>query len=46
MSAFEANDTYAPLIPAPAARRAFTARDAFALWFSLGIRRARCWCRA
>ncbi|MBN9084940.1 MAG: putative hydroxymethylpyrimidine transporter CytX [Rhizobiales bacterium] len=37
MSAFEANDTYAPLIPAPAARRAFTARDAFALWFSLGI---------
>lgn len=29
--------TYAPLVPVPEARRVFTARDAFALWFSLGI---------
>nr|WP_295112641.1 putative hydroxymethylpyrimidine transporter CytX [uncultured Caulobacter sp.] len=31
------DDTYDPLTPAPAERRAFTARDAFSLWFSLGI---------
>ncbi len=29
--------TYAPLLPVPAARRAFGTSDAFALWFSLGI---------
>jgi nucleobase:cation symporter-1, NCS1 family len=29
--------TYAPLLPVPAARRAFGTQDAFALWFSLGI---------
>jgi len=29
--------TYAPLLPVPAARRAFGTFDAFALWFSLGI---------
>jgi NCS1 family nucleobase:cation symporter-1 len=37
MSAFEANDTYAPLSPVPLEERAFVMRDAFALWFSLGI---------
>lgn len=31
------DDTYDPLTPVPAERRAFTARDAFSLWFSLGI---------
>ena len=31
------DDTYAPLIPVPMARRAFAVGDAFALWFSLGI---------
>ncbi len=31
------DDTYAPLTPVPAERRAFAARDAFSLWFSLGI---------
>jgi len=29
--------SYNPLVPVPAAQRAFAARDAFALWFSLGI---------
>ena len=28
---------YAPLIPVPAERRVFAARDSFALWFSLGL---------
>lgn len=28
---------YDPLTPAPAGRRPFVARDAFALWFSLGV---------
>jgi len=41
MSAFEAQensrDTYAPLSPVPVEKRAFAMRDAFALWFSLGI---------
>lgn len=32
-----AGSTYAPLVPVPAARRAFRTIDAFALWFSLGI---------
>jgi len=31
------DDTYAPLTPVPEERRAFGARDAFSLWFSLGI---------
>ena len=31
------DDTYAPLTPVPPERRAFEARDAFSLWFSLGI---------
>jgi NCS1 family nucleobase:cation symporter-1 len=31
------DDTYAPLTPVPQERRAFEARDAFSLWFSLGI---------
>jgi NCS1 family nucleobase:cation symporter-1 len=31
------SDTYAPLSPVPMERRAFAMRDAFALWFSLGI---------
>ncbi len=31
------DDTYDPLTPVPAERRAFGARDAFSLWFSLGI---------
>lgn len=30
-------DTYDPLTPAPPASRSLTGRDAFALWFSLGI---------
>jgi NCS1 family nucleobase:cation symporter-1 len=29
--------TYSPLTPVPDAQRVFTQRDAFALWFSLGI---------
>lgn len=29
--------TYAPLVAVPAERRLFTGRDAFALWFSLGV---------
>ncbi|WP_188584049.1 putative hydroxymethylpyrimidine transporter CytX [Azorhizobium oxalatiphilum] len=29
--------SYDPLIPVPAGQRVFTQRDAFALWFSLGI---------
>ncbi|MDF2119556.1 putative hydroxymethylpyrimidine transporter CytX [Roseiarcaceae bacterium H3SJ34-1] len=41
MSAFEAQEnsraTYAPLSPVPQEKRAFAMRDAFALWFSLGI---------
>lgn len=37
MAAFDANDTYAPLVPVPLEKRAFAMRDAFALWFSLGI---------
>ncbi len=28
---------YDPLVPVPAEQRAFAARDAFALWFSLGV---------
>ncbi|HVI30116.1 putative hydroxymethylpyrimidine transporter CytX [Hansschlegelia sp.] len=32
-----ADVSYAPLIPVPAERRVFAARDAFALWFSLGL---------
>ncbi|SAL72337.1 transport-related, membrane protein [Caballeronia choica] len=32
-----AGETYAPLLPVPAERRAFATSDAFALWFSLGI---------
>ncbi|USQ96911.1 putative hydroxymethylpyrimidine transporter CytX [Caulobacter sp. RL271] len=31
------DDTYAPLTPVPPERRTFEARDAFSLWFSLGI---------
>ena len=31
------DDTYAPLTPVPLQRRTFEARDAFSLWFSLGI---------
>ena len=31
------HDAYDPLTPAPQAKRTLTARDAFALWFSLGI---------
>ncbi|MBN9319796.1 MAG: putative hydroxymethylpyrimidine transporter CytX, partial [Caulobacterales bacterium] len=31
------DDTYDPLTPVPADRRVFGARDAFSLWFSLGI---------
>ncbi|MBI1685949.1 putative hydroxymethylpyrimidine transporter CytX [Caulobacter hibisci] len=31
------DDAYDPLTPVPADRRAFGARDAFSLWFSLGI---------
>ncbi|MDG2529443.1 putative hydroxymethylpyrimidine transporter CytX [Caulobacter endophyticus] len=31
------DDTYDPLTPVPAERRVFGARDAFSLWFSLGI---------
>ncbi|PVM86090.1 putative hydroxymethylpyrimidine transporter CytX [Caulobacter radicis] len=31
------DDTYDPLIPVPAERRVFGTRDAFSLWFSLGI---------
>ena len=31
------SSTYAPLVPVPPERRAFGTRDAFALWFSLGI---------
>jgi nucleobase:cation symporter-1, NCS1 family len=31
------HDAYDPLTPVPEARRAFTPRDAFSLWFSLGI---------
>lgn len=31
------DDTYAPLTPVPLERRTFEARDAFSLWFSLGI---------
>jgi len=31
------DDTYDPLTPVPDARRVFGARDAFSLWFSLGI---------
>lgn len=30
-------DAYDPLTPAPAEKRSLTGRDAFALWFSLGI---------
>ncbi len=30
-------ETYDPLTPVPEARRSFTLRDAFSLWFSLGI---------
>lgn len=33
----EPHDTYDPLTPVPEARRVFGARDAFSLWFSLGI---------
>jgi nucleobase:cation symporter-1, NCS1 family len=33
----EQDNTYAPLTPVPAQKRAFGTRDAFALWFSLGI---------
>ncbi len=31
------HDSYDPLIPVPQARRELTVRDAFSLWFSLGI---------
>jgi NCS1 family nucleobase:cation symporter-1 len=31
------DDTYDPLTPVPAERRVFGGRDAFSLWFSLGI---------
>jgi NCS1 family nucleobase:cation symporter-1 len=37
MSESEPRDSYDPLTPVPAERRAFDARDAFSLWFSLGI---------
>ena len=30
-------DSYNPLVPVPADKRSLTARDAFSLWFSLGI---------
>ena len=30
-------DAYDPLVPVPAAQRTLTGRDAFSLWFSLGI---------
>ncbi|WP_277186113.1 putative hydroxymethylpyrimidine transporter CytX [Caballeronia sp. BR00000012568055] len=33
----EQDNTYAPLTPVPAQKRAFGTSDAFALWFSLGI---------
>ncbi len=33
----ELHDTYDPLTPVPQERREFSARDAFSLWFSLGI---------
>ena len=33
----EPDDTYDPLTPVPESRRVFAMRDAFALWFSLGI---------
>jgi NCS1 family nucleobase:cation symporter-1 len=37
MSEPEDPDHYDPLTPVPAAKRAFDTRDAFSLWFSLGI---------
>ena len=33
----EPDETYDPLTPVPQARRAFSAGDAFSLWFSLGV---------
>jgi NCS1 family nucleobase:cation symporter-1 len=37
MSDSPAHDVYAPLVPVPAEKRRLGFRDAFALWFSLGI---------
>ena len=37
MTEISDQDAYNPLVPVPANKRTLTLRDAFSLWFSLGI---------